>query len=121
MKGQQSGNAALVFPEVLWLSAFSVESRRPAAPADATGGAPCPVGAYPLRYPGHYASSMARVSETNQQNNRRNSAPSYGRQPRIAMLIRSNGTWREVAFERRSLPAAPRIAAGLAISASQEQ
>jgi hypothetical protein len=64
---------------------------------------------------------MARVSETNQQNHRRNGAPSYGRQPRIAMLIRSNGTWREVAFERRSLPAAPPIAAGLAISASQEQ
>jgi hypothetical protein len=58
---------------------------------------------------------MARVSETNQQDRRGNGAPV--RQPRIAMLIRRNGTWREVAFERLPFPPAS-IAA---ISASQEQ
>ncbi|MGA8530578.1 MAG: hypothetical protein WB622_12750 [Acidobacteriaceae bacterium] len=63
---------------------------------------------------------MARVSETNQQNHRRNGAPGIGRQPRIAMLIRSNGTWREVAFERRSFPAAAPIAGRLAIPVPQE-
>jgi hypothetical protein len=58
---------------------------------------------------------MARVSETNQQDGRRNGT---ARQPRISMLIRRNGTWREVAFERRAfLPVSP-VAA---ISASQEQ
>ncbi|HEX3985226.1 MAG TPA: hypothetical protein VHX13_01350 [Acidobacteriaceae bacterium] len=53
---------------------------------------------------------MARVSETNQQDSRRGVA-GVGRQPRIAMLIRRNGTWREVAFERRAFPTAHPIAA----------
>ena len=43
---------------------------------------------------------MARVSETNQVNRRCDG--SHARQTRIAMLIRRNGTWREVAFERKS-------------------
>ncbi|MGA7524299.1 MAG: hypothetical protein WBW84_17745 [Acidobacteriaceae bacterium] len=60
---------------------------------------------------------MARVSETNQQGGRKG-APSYGRQPRIAMLIRRNGTWREVAFERRAFPPGSSLAA---TSAPQEQ
>lgn len=54
---------------------------------------------------------MARVSETNQQDRGGSGAPGPGRQPRIAMLIRRNGTWREVAFERRPYPAARAVAA----------
>jgi hypothetical protein len=57
---------------------------------------------------------MARVSETNQQDRRGNGTTQ--RQPRISMLIRRNGTWREVAFERRAFP--PPLAA---IPAPQEQ
>jgi hypothetical protein len=58
---------------------------------------------------------MARVSETNQKDRPRNST---ARQPRISMLIRRNGTWREVAFERRAyLPVSPVAAT----SAPQEQ
>jgi len=60
---------------------------------------------------------MARVSETNQQD-RRGSIPM--RQPRISMLIRRNGTWREVAFERRARPFPGSAVAGLN-SAAQEQ
>jgi len=60
---------------------------------------------------------MARVSETNQQG-RYGNTPGAMRQPRIAMLIRRNGTWREVAFERRAFTAAAPLVAS---SASQEQ
>ena len=60
---------------------------------------------------------MARVSENN-QHDRRTGAPGTVRQPRIAMLIRRNGTWREVAFERRTFPAASAITA---TAAPQEQ
>jgi hypothetical protein len=61
---------------------------------------------------------MARVSETNQQNHRRNGSSASARQPRIATLIRRNGTWREVAFERRAYPVkSPGI---LATAAPQE-
>lgn len=45
---------------------------------------------------------MARVSETNQYDRRRDGSSAPTRQPRIAMLIRRNGTWREVAFELHS-------------------
>lgn len=63
---------------------------------------------------------MARVSETNQQDRRGSSFPSAVRQPRISMLIRRNGTWREVAFERRAKPF-PGSAVSSLNSASQEQ
>jgi hypothetical protein len=61
---------------------------------------------------------MARVSETNQQNHRRNGIPGTGRLPRIAVLIRRNGTWREVAFERRAFPP---MSPAAATSAPQER
>lgn len=61
---------------------------------------------------------MARVSETNQQD-RRGSISNPMRQPRISMLIRRNGTWREVAFERRARPF-PGSAVSALNSATQE-
>lgn len=63
---------------------------------------------------------MARVSETNQQDRRGNRFSSPMRQPRIATLIRRNGTWREVAFERRAKPF-PGSAVSALNSVAQEQ
>jgi len=63
---------------------------------------------------------MARVSETNQQNRRGGNFPNAMLQPRISMLIRRNGTWREVAFERRARPF-PGSAVSALNSAAQEQ
>lgn len=59
---------------------------------------------------------MARVSETNQPACRRNHTPAQARQPRIAMLLRRNGTWREVAFELkpRTFPDSAAISGSLA-------